>query len=135
MNIDPDLQAATDAIRELRDEIIPPIEATMPTGRILTTGLSANNVDFLEVLDTYTPIVFIFVLGLSFILLVIVFRSLVVAAKAIAMNLLSVAARLDAGDGDGTPVRPYRGSSTNKDQEAQRCFDLTPLISFIFLVA
>jgi RND superfamily putative drug exporter len=92
MNLDPDVEAATDAIRHLRDEIIPPIAETLPTGQILVTGLSANNVDFLEVLDTYTPIVFAFVLGLSFILLVVVFRSLVVAAKAIAMNLLSVGA-------------------------------------------
>jgi len=42
--------------------------------------------------DTYTPIVFAFVLGLSFLLLLVVFRSIVVAAKAIIMNLLSVGA-------------------------------------------
>lgn len=92
MNLDPDTEAATDAIGHLRDDIIPPIAATLPTGQILTTGLSANNVDFLDVLDTYAPIVFVFVLGLSFLLLVVVFRSLVVAAKAIVMNLLSVGA-------------------------------------------
>ncbi len=92
MNLDPDTEAATDAVRHLRDVMIPPVAATLPAGQILTTGLSANNVDFLEVLDTYTPIVFLFVLGLSFLLLVIVFRSLVVAAKAIVMNLLSVGA-------------------------------------------
>lgn len=92
MNLDPDTEAATDAIGHLRNAIIPPIAATLPTGQILTTGLSANNVDFLEVLDTYTPIVFLFVLGLSFLLLVVVFRSLVVAAKAILMNVLSVGA-------------------------------------------
>jgi putative drug exporter of the RND superfamily len=92
MNLDPDTEAATDTIVHLREDIIAPIAATMPTGQILTTGLSANNVDFLHVLDTYTPIVFLFVLGLSFILLVVVFRSLVVAAKAIAMNVLSVGA-------------------------------------------
>jgi RND superfamily putative drug exporter len=92
MNLDPDAEAATAAIGRLRDEIIPPIAAALPTGRILTTGLSANNADFLEVLATYTPIVFAFVLALSFVLLVVVFRSLVVAAKAIAMNLLSVGA-------------------------------------------
>jgi len=42
--------------------------------------------------DTYTPIVFAFVLGLSFLLLLVVFRSVVIAAKAIVMNLLSVGA-------------------------------------------
>ena len=92
MKLDPDAEAATAAIRHLRDEIIPPIAASLPDGSILVTGLSANNVDFLAVLDTYTPIVILFVLGLSFVLLVVVFRSLVVAAKAIAMNLLSVGA-------------------------------------------
>ena len=40
----------------------------------------------------WTPIVFIFVLGLSFILLIIFFRSIVVPTKAILMNLLSVGA-------------------------------------------
>jgi RND superfamily putative drug exporter len=92
MNLDPDQEEATDAIGHLRDQIIPPIEDSMSSGQILTSGLSANNADFLEVLDTYTPIVFLFVLGLSFVLMVIVFRSLVVAAKAIVMNLLSVTA-------------------------------------------
>ncbi len=92
MNLDPDVEAATDAVRRLREEIIPPIAASLPTGRILTTGLSANNVDFLEMLDTYTPIIVAFVLGLSFLLLLVVFRSLVVAAKAVVMNLFSVAA-------------------------------------------
>ena len=42
--------------------------------------------------DDYTPIVFTFVLGLSFVLLTLVFRSLVVPAKAIVVNLLSVGA-------------------------------------------
>ncbi|CAN5609925.1 MMPL family transporter [soil metagenome] len=92
MNLDPSAEAATAAIGQLRDEIIPPIADSLPAGQILTTGLSANNVDFLDVLETYTPIVFLFVLGLSFIVLVIVFRSLVVAAKAIVMNLLSIGA-------------------------------------------
>ena len=92
MNLDPDAEAATDAVRHLREEIVPPIEASLPEGRILTTGLSANNADFLEMLDTYTPIILAFVLGLSFLLLLVVFRSLVVAAKAIVMNLLSVGA-------------------------------------------
>ena len=40
----------------------------------------------------YTPIVFAFVLGLSFLLLMVAFRSIVVPLKAIVMNLLSVGA-------------------------------------------
>ena len=64
----------------------------MTGAEVLVTGITANNVDFFEMRDTYTPIVFAFVLGLSFLLLLVVFRSLVVAAKAILMNLLSVGA-------------------------------------------
>ena len=55
-------------------------------------GLSATSADFQDIVDTYTPIVFAFVLGLSFILLMVVFRSLVIPVKAIIMNLLSVGA-------------------------------------------
>ncbi|MDQ3512652.1 MAG: MMPL family transporter, partial [Chloroflexota bacterium] len=92
MNLDPNADAATDAIGQLRGDIVPPVEAALPSGQILVTGITANNVDFFEMRDAYTPIVFLFVLGLSFLLLMVVFRSLVVAAKAIVMNLLSVGA-------------------------------------------
>ena len=43
-------------------------------------------------MDRYAPIVFAFVLGLSFLLLMVVFRSVVVPAKAVLMNLVSVGA-------------------------------------------
>jgi RND superfamily putative drug exporter len=52
----------------------------------------AFNVDFFAVVDQYTPWVFAFVLALSFLLLTLAFRSVVVPAKAILMNLLSVGA-------------------------------------------
>ncbi len=54
--------------------------------------MTAENLDGYEMLEQYTPIVFAFVLGLSFILLMIVFRSIVVPIKAVIMNLLSVGA-------------------------------------------
>ena len=92
LKVAPDEPAANAAIRWLRDEAVPPVQGTMTGSQILVTGVTANNVDFLEMGDTYTPIVFAFVLGLSFLLLLVVFRSLVIAAKAIAMNLLSVGA-------------------------------------------
>jgi RND superfamily putative drug exporter len=92
LKVPPDESIANDTINRLRDEIVPPIRSTTPDTQILVTGVTANNVDFFEMRDTYTPIVFIFVLGLSFLLLLIVFRSLVVAATAIVMNLLSVGA-------------------------------------------
>jgi RND superfamily putative drug exporter len=92
LKVAPDDPAANAAIEQLRNDTIPPIERAMPGSQMLVTGTTANNVDFLATNDTYTPIVFTFVLGLSFLLLLVVFRSLVVAAKAIAMNLLSVGA-------------------------------------------
>jgi RND superfamily putative drug exporter len=59
---------------------------------VLVGGDVAENVDFFEITDRYLPIVIGFVLALSFILLAIAFRSLVVPATSILMNLLSVGA-------------------------------------------
>jgi RND superfamily putative drug exporter len=53
-------------------------------------------VDFLGIVDKYQWIVLAFVLGLSFMLLTVVFRSIVVPLKAIVMNLLSVMAAYGA---------------------------------------
>jgi RND superfamily putative drug exporter len=83
--------AAIDAVRELRAEVVPQVFNDVPV-EVLVGGVTATNVDILDQQTQYTPIVFIFVLGLSFILLTVAFRSLVVPAKAIAMNLLSVGA-------------------------------------------
>ena len=63
------------------------------SGRLNATGASAQNLDyFYKLTDKYTPIVFAFVLGLSFLLLMLVFRSIVVPAQIFVMNLLSVGA-------------------------------------------
>ncbi len=92
LKVAPDASAGYDAVTQLRDEIIPPIQGSMNGANVLVTGVTANNVDFFSMRDTFTPIVFVFVLGLSFLLLTVVFRSVVVAGKAIVMNLLSVGA-------------------------------------------
>jgi uncharacterized membrane protein YdfJ with MMPL/SSD domain len=59
---------------------------------VLVAGDTAESIDESDTITHWLPIVFSFVLGLSFVLLTIAFRSLVVALKAIAVNLLSVAA-------------------------------------------
>jgi uncharacterized membrane protein YdfJ with MMPL/SSD domain len=59
---------------------------------VLVTGDTAESIDESDTMTHWLPIVFSFVLGLSFVLLTIAFRSLVVAAKAIAVNLMSVGA-------------------------------------------
>jgi RND superfamily putative drug exporter len=82
---------ALDAIRELRAELIPQVFDDVPV-EVLVGGDTAYNVDYLDQTTLYTPIVFLLVLGLSFVLLTVAFRSLVIPAKAIAMNLLSVGA-------------------------------------------
>jgi RND superfamily putative drug exporter len=79
-----------DALRHLRADIAP--DAVVGATRVLVGGETAITVDFLDQVDTYTPIVFLVVLGLSFILLLVAFRSVVIPGKAIAMNLLSVGA-------------------------------------------
>ena len=84
--------AATDAVERIRDEYVP---AAFPDGsgaRALVGGETAFNKDFFDVAARFLPIVFLFVLGLSFVLLTIAFRSIVVPLKAIVMNLLSVGA-------------------------------------------
>jgi uncharacterized membrane protein YdfJ with MMPL/SSD domain len=82
---------ALDAIRELRAGSVPQVFDDAPV-EVLVGGDTAYNVDYLDQTTLYTPIVFLLVLGLSFVLLTVAFRSLVIPAKAIAMNLLSVGA-------------------------------------------
>ena len=60
--------------------------------RVLVGGDTADNVDFIDAMNAWLPLVFVYVLGLSFVLLTVVFRSIVVAATSIALNLLSVGA-------------------------------------------
>jgi putative drug exporter of the RND superfamily len=79
------------AIEELRSELIP-ITFTDVQATILVSGQTAFMEDFNGVLSTYMPIVFAFVLGLSFIVLMVAFRSIVIPFMSIFMNLLSVGA-------------------------------------------
>ncbi len=87
----PNDPAAFDEVDRLRDSVVP---ATFGGNAddVSVTGETAFNADFFELTSTYTPIVFAFVLGLSFLLLMIVFRSIVLPLKAIILNLLSVGA-------------------------------------------
>jgi RND superfamily putative drug exporter len=88
---DPDSEAAHAAVRKLRSETIPAAFDGVDA-RVLVTGLTASNEDFYDVIKQYAPYVFAFVLGLSFLFLMVVFRSIVVPLKALVMNLLSVGA-------------------------------------------
>jgi RND superfamily putative drug exporter len=88
-------QVAVDGINNMRAVYVP--QAFGADSGVLVGGEppgqnTAVVVDFFDISNFYTPIVIALVLGLSFILLTVVFRSIVVPAKAIVMNLLSVGA-------------------------------------------
>jgi RND superfamily putative drug exporter len=88
---DPNSDQAQSAVRRLREQQVPAAFARVPA-RVLVGGEIAGNLDGIDMLSVYTPIVFVFVLGLSFLLLMVVFHSIVVPIKAVIMNLLSVGA-------------------------------------------
>ncbi len=88
---DPVHERATDAIRRLKADFIPDAFAGVDA-EVLVTGRTAASLELLNVTAEYTPFVIAFVLGISFVLLTVVFRSLVVPVKAILMNMLSVGA-------------------------------------------
>ncbi len=84
-------ESAVQAIERLRSEVVPEALAGIDA-EAFVTGETAEIVDYRELMERWLPIVFLFVLALSFILLTVAFRSIVVPAKAIVLNLLSVGA-------------------------------------------
>ena len=82
---------AFDLIKRLRDDYIPAAFDGVPA-EAYVGGISAEYLDFDTQLRAYLPIIFAFILGVSFVLLLVVFRSIVIPIKAIVMNLLSVGA-------------------------------------------
>jgi RND superfamily putative drug exporter len=77
----------------LRGELVPELRAELPEGaETPVTGTTAGTQDFNELMSAKIGWVFAFVLSLAFLLLLVTFRSVVIAAKAIALNLLSVGA-------------------------------------------
>ena len=81
---------AVAAVRELREDL--PAIFAGSGAQAFVGGTTAEDIDYYDVMDRWLPFVFVFVLGLSFVLLTIAFRSIVVPATAIAMNLLAVTA-------------------------------------------
>ena len=84
--------ASVAALRALRETVIPPIARTLPGVEVAVTGVTAGTYDFNNQMRSRLPYVFLFVLGLAFALLLLTFRSLVIAVTAVALNLLSVGA-------------------------------------------
>jgi putative drug exporter of the RND superfamily len=82
--------ASRAALATLRQQILPATVGRVATAHV--TGGTAASTDFNSRLKSRAPIVVLFVLGLAFVLLLASFRSVVIAATGLALNLLSVGA-------------------------------------------
>ena len=91
-----DRQPQPDRLRRARrscgSKIIPATIGEVPGVEVAVGGETAGNRDFNDLMRTHLPLVFAFVLGLAFLLLLMTFRSIVIPIKAIILNLLSVGA-------------------------------------------
>ena len=86
-----DDEISENAVRRLSNEIVP--DAFNGSGaRVYVSGATAGSLDFEDQMIESIPYVFGFVLGLAFLLLLVMFRSIVIPVKAITLNLLSVGA-------------------------------------------
>jgi len=84
--------ASNASLNVLRDELVPATVGALPDAEVAVTGFTANSRDFSDKIKSVAPLVFGFVLLLAFLLMLFAFRSLVIAAKAIVLNLLSIGA-------------------------------------------
>ena len=85
-------EASYAAVSTLRDDVVPSTVGSLPGVEAGITGSTAISKDFGDGMYGKAPLVFAFVLAFAFLLLLVTFRSVVVAATAIVLNLLSVAA-------------------------------------------
>ncbi len=84
-------ERAVTAVRQLRSEEVPAIfDGTEAV--VFVTGETAEEIDYTDLMQTWLPRIIAFVLLLSFVVLTIAFRSIVLPLKAILLNLLSVGA-------------------------------------------
>jgi uncharacterized membrane protein YdfJ with MMPL/SSD domain len=84
--------ASTRALLRLRNDVLPATVGRLPDATWAVTGGTASSYDTNEAMKQSAPLVFGFVLLFAFALLLVAFRSLVIAAKAVVLNLLSVGA-------------------------------------------
>jgi RND superfamily putative drug exporter len=84
--------ASNQALLELRGELLPATIGQIPGAAYAVTGDTAASHDRNAMMKSKLPLVFGFVLTFAFLLLLASFRSIVIATKAVVLNLLSVAA-------------------------------------------
>src|SRR3954453_11716347 len=80
------------SLNELRDTIIPATLGRVDATTVNVSGEAASSKDFADQLTSRLPLIFAFVFGLAFVLLLLTFRSIVIPIKAIILNLLSIGA-------------------------------------------
>ncbi len=103
------------ALARLR-ALVPATVGSVPGVQAGVSGETAGTADFNSTMDSHLPIVFAFVLGMAFLLLLFTFRSIVIPIQAIALNLLSVGAAygllvLVFQDGLGHQLLGFQGTS------------------------
>lgn len=86
----PAARATADLVHQLRDTTIP--KASSPGMVVYVGGTTAGNVDLAALITSKLPIVILVVLALSFLLLLLAFRSLLIPLQASITNLLSATA-------------------------------------------
>ncbi|MEU5156854.1 MMPL family transporter [Glycomyces sp. NPDC021274] len=82
-------QATVDLVHELRDEVLNDVAGTQLVG-----GSTAAAIDFSDIMIEKAPLFLLFVVGLSLLLLMIVFRSILIPIKAAILNLMTIGASL-----------------------------------------
>jgi RND superfamily putative drug exporter len=87
----PEAKATSDLITTLRNDTIPAAERGT-TLHVYVGGVTATFADFAGVVNAKLPWFILAIVGLSFLLLVVAFRSLLIPATAAVMNLLAAAA-------------------------------------------
>jgi putative drug exporter of the RND superfamily len=92
-SVNVDSSAATSLVQQIRTEMAPRLHASGGPA-VLVGGATALTVDFTNEMRAKTPLVLALMLGLSLLLLMVVFRSIVLPIKAVLMNLLATAATL-----------------------------------------
>jgi RND superfamily putative drug exporter len=117
----PQDEATSDLVNRLRDGVVPGVVAASGSDLdVRITGSAAVDIDSTDYLARRMPIFFAAVLAVSFVLLMVVFRSLLVPLKAVVMNVASIAAAYGVvvavfqwgwGSGlvgvEGGPINPF----------------------------
>ncbi len=86
----PQSRSTEQLVDHLRADVLPRFHTERLIGHV--GGVTASNVDFAQLMSSRLPIFIGVVLVLSFVLLMVVFRSILVPLKAVLMNLLSISA-------------------------------------------